>query len=63
LRSGQIETSMSLDGKAQSTSRLEFDLGDGSRPARMHMASVYSGANGPQTAERIVIGDRATELR
>jgi hypothetical protein len=61
LKSGQIETAMSLDGKAQSTSRLEFDLGDGSRPARMHMSSVYSGANGPQTAERIVVGDRSWE--
>ncbi|HVG99010.1 MAG TPA: hypothetical protein VNK05_19025, partial [Chloroflexota bacterium] len=61
LKSGRIETSMSLDGRAQSTARLEFDLGDGTRPARMRMASVYSGANGPQTAERIIVGDRTWE--
>lgn len=61
LKSGRIETAISLDGRAQSTSRLEFDLGDGNRPARMRMASVYSGANGPQTVERIIVGDRTWE--
>jgi hypothetical protein len=61
LRSGEIETVMSLDGAAQSTSTLMFDLGDGSRPARMHISSIYTGPNGPRTVERIVVGDRAWE--
>jgi hypothetical protein len=59
LRTGDFQAVMTYSGGSGSTAQVRFDLGDEQQAARLHMISVYTGTEGSQTTERIIIGDRS----
>jgi hypothetical protein len=61
FRSGQLEAVLT-SGNSNSTAFVEFDLGDESRPPRLHTTTRYQGSQGSQTQELISIGSETWRL-
>jgi hypothetical protein len=63
LRTGKIETLMTVDAATHSAAKLLFDLGDEAQPPRLYMTSTYTGPAGSQVIERVVVGEQEWERR
>jgi hypothetical protein len=58
LRTGQVDATIEYGTGTRSSATARFDFGDGGRPPRLHLTTVYQAATETQTVERIVIGEQ-----